>query len=216
MLSTLRKPSKLTYSSVGVGIVVSVPILAAAQGAYFLINFRRNHGDAPYPHSPSRGIVIVSPYDSTDVIGDQQHGFSSSHHIKTQASKILSDKNHLEDVKRNTRYLHDKWLSLWKNKKLLNFTRDKSYKENNDPQIQPFRIFVVGDSLAAGVGSTSGTPILPEAIARSLSKALGGQPVHWTCHGTPGKYLSIDPRPLQFCFYISCAQTFLLFRCFDI
>lgn len=47
----------------------------------------------------------------------------------------------------------------------------------------PLSLLVIGDSLAAGVGSTSGTPKLPEAIARSLSTALGGRPVLWTCHG---------------------------------
>eukprot|EP00531_Pseudo-nitzschia_arenysensis_P017989 CAMPEP_0116117694 /NCGR_PEP_ID=MMETSP0329-20121206/1707_1 /TAXON_ID=697910 /ORGANISM="Pseudo-nitzschia arenysensis, Strain B593" /LENGTH=615 /DNA_ID=CAMNT_0003611271 /DNA_START=57 /DNA_END=1901 /DNA_ORIENTATION=- len=49
------------------------------------------------------------------------------------------------------------------------------------------RLLVVGDSLAAGVGmSKSGVPILPESIARALSKALGGRAVYWTCVGTPG------------------------------
>jgi hypothetical protein len=51
----------------------------------------------------------------------------------------------------------------------------------------PLRLLVVGDSLAAGVGiSKSGVPILPESIARALSKALDGRAVHWTCIGTPG------------------------------
>jgi len=49
------------------------------------------------------------------------------------------------------------------------------------------QLLVVGDSLAAGVGmSKSGVPILPESIARALSKALGGRAVYWTCVGTPG------------------------------
>jgi hypothetical protein len=34
--------------------------------------------------------------------------------------------------------------------------------------------------------SKSGVPILPESIARALSKALGGRAVYWTCVGTPG------------------------------
>jgi hypothetical protein len=55
-----------------------------------------------------------------------------------------------------------------------------------NPQ-QPLRLLVVGDSLAAGVGmSKSGTPVLPESIARALSKACGGRAVYWTCVGTPG------------------------------
>ena len=49
------------------------------------------------------------------------------------------------------------------------------------------RLLVVGDSLAAGVGmSKSGVPILPESIARALSKELDGKAVYWTCVGTPG------------------------------
>jgi hypothetical protein len=51
----------------------------------------------------------------------------------------------------------------------------------------PLRLLVIGDSLAAGVGmSQSGTPALPEAIARGLSQATGGRAVYWTCVGTPG------------------------------
>ena len=57
--------------------------------------------------------------------------------------------------------------------------------EQKDPD--PLRLLVVGDSLAAGVGTTKqGTPVLPEAIAKSLSRALGGRAVHWTCMGEPG------------------------------
>lgn len=57
--------------------------------------------------------------------------------------------------------------------------------EQQDPN--PLRLLVVGDSLAAGVGVTkSGTPVLPEAIAKTLSSALGGRAVYWTCMGEPG------------------------------
>jgi hypothetical protein len=64
-----------------------------------------------------------------------------------------------------------------------------SSSSNNHPtgHERPLRMLVVGDSLAAGVGmSKSGVPILPESIARALSKALGGRAVYWTCVGTPG------------------------------
>lgn len=57
-------------------------------------------------------------------------------------------------------------------------------KSSRDP---PLRILVIGDSLAAGVGvSRTGTPVLPESIARTISHRLGGRPVYWTCVGTPG------------------------------
>ncbi len=156
MLSTLRQRIKL--SSTSIGLVVSIPILTTAQGAYLLTKFRSNHKDAPYPKSPCQGIVIVSPQDS----------MSDNANNSNQKFKNVQ-----------------KWLTLWKNNQIVNtnslFRKEKLQKQS------PLRIFVVGDSLAAGVGSTSGTPVLPEAIAKSLSKALGGRPVHWTCHGTPGK-----------------------------
>lgn len=51
----------------------------------------------------------------------------------------------------------------------------------------PLRLLLIGDSLAVGVGqSSSSTPIMPEAIAKQLSKEMGGRPVMWTCHGAPG------------------------------
>ena len=63
-----------------------------------------------------------------------------------------------------------------------------SSSPNHPPSHErPLRLLVVGDSLAAGVGmSKSGVPILPESIARALSKEMGGRAVYWTCVGTPG------------------------------
>lgn len=50
----------------------------------------------------------------------------------------------------------------------------------------PVRLLVIGDSLANGIGqSQSCTPVMPEAIAKSLSRNLG-RVVYWTCHGSPG------------------------------
>lgn len=59
--------------------------------------------------------------------------------------------------------------------------------ELQEEQQRPLRLLVIGDSLAAGVGiSKTGTPILPESIAKALSQNLGGRAVSWTCVGTPG------------------------------
>lgn len=58
---------------------------------------------------------------------------------------------------------------------------------------KPLRLLVIGDSLAAGVGvSGNGLPILPESIAKALSKALNGRVVYWTCVGTPGMSLNLS------------------------
>lgn len=59
--------------------------------------------------------------------------------------------------------------------------------DNNASTTTPLRLLVIGDSLAIGVGQAeSATPRLPETIAKTLSIAMGGRPVLWTCHGAPG------------------------------
>lgn len=72
-----------------------------------------------------------------------------------------------------------------------------SYTSNNDANANkdddderddelPLKIFVVGDSLAAGCGiCRSSTPVLPESIAKHLARELG-RPVQWSCVGSPG------------------------------
>jgi len=194
MLSTLRTVVKPSYAKAGV--VISIPVLAFAQGAYFLTNFRRNHGDAPYPASPSRGIVIVSPQDSTSNTMLQQQQKLQRQSSSGNGGEKVEVRNGCDNLRQSsnsnnigqttTRESHNKWLSIWKQNNNRNTNENLPINNNIHDTKQPLRIFVVGDSLAAGVGSTSGTPILPEAIARSLSKALGGRPVHWTCYGTPG------------------------------
>lgn len=90
-----------------------------------IIEYRRNHGDAPVPFSPSRGLVVAQ--ETQDEI---------------------------------------------------------SFRRLVQP---PLRLLVIGDSLAAGVGtSQSSTPILPTSIAKILSQATG-RPVEWLCKGVPGQ-----------------------------
>jgi len=128
----------MNRSSLGVKALyaaAAIPLGAAFQGYYFLSTYRREHGDAPFPITPSSGVVVVQNIENT--------------------------RN--KDKVRKYRF---------------GYEVDK---------IRPLRLLVVGDSLAAGVGITqSGTPILPESIAMSLSLELNGRPVYWTCVGTPG------------------------------
>lgn len=107
-----------------IGIAVGTPLVATLQGALMLQQYRRDHGHAPIPISPSQGLVVVGSSNKTNLRNDTA---------------------------------------------------------------RPLRLLVIGDSLAAGVGtSQSGTPILPQSIARALSGASHGRAVHWTCIGTPG------------------------------
>lgn len=52
---------------------------------------------------------------------------------------------------------------------------------------KPFRVLVIGDSIARGVGQfDSCTPLFPETIAGAISTATGGRPVYWSAIGEPG------------------------------
>ena len=64
--------------------------------------------------------------------------------------------------------------------------------------LDPLRLLVIGDSLAAGVGtSKSCTPVLPESIATALSRDLGGRTVQWTAFGEPGASAGWITRTLE-------------------
>mmetsp|Transcript_11579 Transcript_11579/g.24419 ORF Transcript_11579/g.24419 Transcript_11579/m.24419 type:complete len:492 (+) Transcript_11579:229-1704(+) len=155
------------------GTSIGIPIFSATQGAYFLTKYRLSHGNSPHPATPSSGMVIVSPENGND---------SSA----TNEVIPLQKKNRTPNAaswRKVTRFqapnIIDRARSFFK--------RLQSSASSEEKKKQPLRLFVVGDSLAVGVGTTkSGTPILPEAIARHLSKELGGRPVQWSCVGTPG------------------------------
>jgi len=126
MSSWLRAARNVQVPRWAIGVAVATPLAATLQGCLMLQQYRRDHGHAPHPISPSQGLVVVSSTNNAE--------------------------------------------------QTLNNTTTK-----------PLRLLVLGDSLAAGVGtSQSGTPILPQSIARALSGASNGRAVHWTCIGTPG------------------------------
>ena len=144
------------------GLSVVTPVIAVLQGQYLLKEFRENHQNAPFPEMPCSGVVVVLPKNN-----DSSRKRPRNIPIpKKQVSSALSSDNGSASA--------SSWFSFFR---LL--------REQRDPD--PLRLLVVGDSLAAGVGVTkSGTPVLPEAIAKSLSSALGGRAVYWTCMGEPG------------------------------
>jgi lysophospholipase L1-like esterase len=77
-------------------------------------------------------------------------------------------------------------------------TNNNMESSSSSQSQSPLRLLVIGDSLAIGVGqSSSSTPIMPETIAKSLSKHMGGRPVLWTCHGAPGASAGWIVRELE-------------------
>ena len=138
------------------GIAIAIPTVAALQGFLLLNDFRIHHRDAPHPISPSRGVVVVSTQDLP---------------LPVPVVGLANNRNRNRNRNRNHNHKQN----------------EEEREKNKAKQHPPLRLLVIGDSLAAGVGtSKSGTPILPESIARSLSKAMGGRAVYWTCVGTPG------------------------------
>ena len=136
------------------GLTVATPIIAILQGKYLLSDFRKHHRDAPFPDMPCSGVVVVHPIPQNKSQQDEKQPDE-----KQQVSfKLLSSPakaNMPKPQYTNSSSSSSSWFSSFP---LL--------RQQKDPD--PLRLLVIGDSLAAGVGVTkSGTPVLPEAIAKS-------------------------------------------------
>jgi len=71
-------------------------------------------------------------------------------------------------------------------------------KSKSPLSLPPLRLLVIGDSLAAGVGTAeSCTPVLPESIATALSRDLNGRAVEWSVWGEPGASAGWITRTLE-------------------
>lgn len=154
-----------------IGSFVLAPTIAILQGAFCIIRYRVLNGDAPLPLSPAHGVVVVNPN------GGEEIAPSCAHKEHFAGCSCLGGRRW-----RNTTHVSDSERQLLA----------KALKE------PPLRLLVIGDSLAMGVGtSQSCTPLLPEVIARTLSKARGGRAVYWTCHGEPGASAGWIVRELE-------------------
>lgn len=147
---------------------LATPILAIAQGSLGILKFRVHFGDAPLPQTPSHGVVVVNPKDKVPVNRTNE----------TQSNNDEASPSTRPQTPRPSTSQHEQLL-------------------REAVQHPPVRLLVIGDSLAIGVGqSNSSTPILPETIAKTLSKRLG-RVVYWTCHGAPGASTGWVVRELE-------------------
>jgi len=167
--------------------IFAAPAVALIQGAYFLVRYRIQFGkELPVPVLPSHGVVVVSP---TDKILDVNHDPSeSSSIILGDGETYLPDEPSVLSGGSGSPMVGDAgarskaWGLTRRRLSWVDWERLRLASE-----APPLRLLVVGDSLAAGVGvSKSCTPVLPEVIAKALSKALGGRAVFWTCIAEPG------------------------------
>jgi lysophospholipase L1-like esterase len=154
--------------TVVLGATLATPFLAILQGAFGILSYRIYFRDAPIPMAPSHGVVAVRP-------GDKQIDGSCNDDSRRTLS---TDQTALP--KQPPPPPHP-----------VPYGGGCSIQDGDflkkAAQERPVRILVIGDSLAIGVGQAQqSTPIMPEVIAKTLSKLLGGRVVYWTCHGAPG------------------------------
>jgi hypothetical protein len=158
--------------TVVVGAGLAIPVLAIVQGTVSILTFRVSFGDAPVPIVPSHGVVVVEPEahaDDAQNASSPQRGAASftawrdpRFLLGTSSAALSSESMHRAVLGRGD------WL-------------------HHAVQERPLNILVVGDSLGIGVGQAKvPTPIMPEVIAKTLSKKMGGRVVYWTCHGGTG------------------------------
>ena len=143
--------------------LAAAPVTALLQGAYFLARYRIESGGAPVPHVPSHGVVVSLTYrrNECDVVVATDPGGGGL------------------DPERDPTPRSSRGGSATVPTRLPPLRRK--------PRKRPLRLLMIGYSLATGVGvSRSSAPVLPESIARSLSAALGGRAVFWTCVAEPG------------------------------
>lgn len=159
------------------GAGLAMPLLAIVQGSISILTFRLSFGDAPLPIVPSHGVVVVDPKDASENANDEENESSSSptalsFRTPTEQTHLLGEE---ESSSPEESMMHSTMLGSG-NARLQDAVKER-----------PLTLLVVGDSLGIGVGQSKvATPIMPEVIAKTLSKKMGGRMVYWTCHGGTG------------------------------
>jgi hypothetical protein len=171
--------------------ILVLPSVAILQGSVAILRYRVQFGDSPLPKAPSHGIVkCVSKLKA-----ENSNGYGSADSRRTTSSNgAATNKNN-----NNSSLLGESATSF------QGFVDPEHHHHPQSSTIAspssaatPLRLLVIGDSLAIGVGqSCTATPVMPETIAKTLSKAMDGRPVLWTCHGAPGASAGWIVRELE-------------------
>jgi hypothetical protein len=184
--------------------ILVLPGIAISQGSWAILRYRMQFGDSPLPKAPSHGIVKcvskrqlrrLNEASGTDPPRLKEKGYDSAAPnpgIHDSSGRWLGGTaTSFQGVVDPEHHIHpstsdDQPLS------------SPSNHSTTSAATSPLRLLVFGDSLAIGVGqSKTATPIMPETIAKSLSKAMNGRPVLWTCHGAPGASAGWIVRELE-------------------
>jgi hypothetical protein len=167
--------------------ILILPGLAILQGSLAILKYRIQFGDSPLPRAPSHGIVkCISknmwPTNGKVICGVTSNKYGSNGIISEQTNPLYGECSTSFQGFVDPEHCH----------------HPTSATSSSHSIATPLRLLVIGDSLAIGVGqSATATPIMPESIAKSLSKAMNGRPVLWTCHGAPGASAGWIVRELE-------------------
>jgi len=175
---------------------VFMPILSVVQGAIGVLGHRVQFGDAPRPVCPCHGVVVVRPLPSSEEDGEKSNKASYFHNnagekgIQARINGSFAAAGPTSSCASSSAGVGAGTLPQQ--------ASDRQRLLDAALTQVPLRLLVIGDSFSAGVGqSQSAIPIMPETIAKTMSKHLGGRAVYWTCHGVPGKATQWVVRELE-------------------
>jgi hypothetical protein len=183
VLKGMLAPAAVTYAMVPalhwttlVASAFFAPVLAIVQGSLGILQFRVRFGAAPVPIAPSHGVVFARQQQRST---DEDEGFDEAENDRQAWTGSSFASAHVKVPRR------------------IGEGAAPTGTIDDARHLSPVRLLVIGDSLAIGVGQRhSAFPILPSAIARTLSAKLG-RVVYWTCHGAPGASTGWIVRELE-------------------
>ena len=153
-------------------MMMVLPCLAVYQGAAGMLYYPYHFGTPPHPKNPAHGVVVVNPID----LPSSRNKECCTAEIKYgtyHKNRLFGGRCQCEGGLR--------WRRGGPLSKKEQAVLDNALKED------PIRILVMGDSLALGLGSDrSCTSLLPETLAKSISKKMGGRAFFWTVYSGEG------------------------------
>mmetsp|Transcript_20621 Transcript_20621/g.30995 ORF Transcript_20621/g.30995 Transcript_20621/m.30995 type:complete len:552 (+) Transcript_20621:204-1859(+) len=144
---------------VSIASMLAMPCYAVWQGTDGMFRYRYYFGTPPFPRNPAHGVVVVNPKPLSKEKAPEVGNYSSGCCCEGGM----------------------RWRRGGKLEKEEKAIMDKALRE------EPIRMLVIGDSLALGLGTDrSCMPMMPETLAKEVSKRMGGRAVLWTGYGAEG------------------------------
>jgi len=193
-----------TTKSITISIISSLlfPLYGVSQGTYGMLNYRYHFGTPPYPKNPAHGVVVVNPVDLKETIKNKKKKKETTDNNKNETEtnntkigekekKVLPED---DDYDASIEIEYGTYDTASKCEGGMRWRRGGPLSEAEQEVLdsalndkEPIRMLVIGDSLALGLGTDrSCMPLMPETLAKSISKHSGGRAVFWTSYGAEG------------------------------